>query len=387
MRTRTVAASVALAAALLLPSTGATALEDEEAKVLGADSAALSDARLIARAHGWELEPTVRHLQESRRFAALAADLAEEHPKAYAGARFADAPGTASVLRFVGAPPPDASLLVERAGLRAKLVGGARFSEVELQERSKAVHRHLLESGFKQVATATTTDDGVVATVYGDAEVKLPAELGGGVQVTRSREPVARDEHTLGGAPLLDGGTFNCTSGFTVRAGDGTTGVATAGHCTGLDQYQQPTDGLVYGMTHQAEHNGLFGDYEWKTTPHVEPAEFFATATQVREVNSVSTLLPVNTPSCVYGRSSNLRACDEVYSNFVIATVNGRTNWFLMAMDNDNTIPGDSGGPWSFATIADGIHKGDITLGGGRRNMWSRADLLPIALGVSVQTQ
>lgn len=47
-------------------------------------------------------------------------------------------------------------------------------------------------------------------------------------------------------------------------------------------------------MTHQGEHNGFFGDFEWKTTPHIEPAEFYATATQVRAVNSVLDALGVS---------------------------------------------------------------------------------------------
>lgn len=393
MRTPTlggVAVALAASAALMIPSTAAVAADDRDPghTALDATSAESIDARLLAKQNGWEPEATLHYVDESRRFAALAAQLAKEHPTAYAGSRFAERPGAASVVRFVGQPPEEARALIDRTGIPVEVLGDAKYSEAELQERASAVHAHLLKSGFRQVVAATTTEDVVLATVFGAGDPVLPPDLAEGVKVSVSREPVARDEHTLGGAPLLVNGTFNCTSGFTVRNDStGVTGVATAGHCTGLNQYRQPTDGLTYGLTHQGQHNGLLGDFEWKTTPHIEPAEFFATATQVREVNSVSSLLPENTPSCVYGRSSNARACDQVFSNFVIATVNGITNFFLMAMDNDNTIPGDSGGPWSFATIADGIHKGDITLDGGRRNMWSRAELLPFALGVSVRTQ
>lgn len=386
------AGALTVLAMLLLQATVAGAhTEDDPStgeKVLDEESSASVDARLIARANGWRHDATLRHVRESRRFADLAGELAEAHPKTYASATFADKPGQPSLIRFVGEPPEDARAQVERSGLRVDVVGGATYSETALHERAQAVHERLSRSGYQQVVTAAMDDDRILASVYGAGDPELPRELAEGVKVSESREPVAVDEHTRGGGPLLSNGAFRCTSGFTVRAGNGTTGVATAGHCTGLNQYRQPSDNLTYSTTFQAQHYGFWGDFEWHTTPHIEPAEFFATSTQVRQVNSIDGWLPVGTPSCVYGRSSNARACDTVYSNFVITTMgNGTTHWFLMAMTDDNTIPGDSGGPWSFATIADGIHKGDITLGGARRNMWSRADLLPISLGVSVRTQ
>ena len=232
----------------------------------------------------------------------------------------------------------------------------------------------------------STADDGVAATVSGDGKgLLLPAKLRAGVKVTAADGPLVREEHTRGGGILRDDGVFECTSGFAVVAANGVTGYAGAGHCDGINQYQQPEDGLTYGVVHQAQHLGLFGDFEWKTSNHIEPAEFFATNTEIRNVNSVTPAfsLPVNTPSCIYGRSSNLRACDQVFSTFVVSA--GISS--LYAMDGDHTIGGDSGGPWSFATIADGIHRGDVFLNGGWRNMWSQVGLLPAALGVSVRTK
>lgn len=385
--------SLLVAAAALAAPTAAIALEldqhdsDTGEEALDVRAASRQDARLVAEQHDWRLEPTTAFVEQARDFAQLAAKVADAHPKTYAGAVYGEQPGDAALLRFVGEPPAEVWDLVERSRLPVEVVGGAKYSEQQLQERAKTVHELLVRSGFEQVATATTTDDGLVATVFGKGEAELPRELRDGLELSRSPEPIVVEEHTRGGARLLDDGVFECTSGFSVVSGAGTTGVATAAHCDGLNQYEQPSDGLVYSMTHQAQHYGLFGDAEWKTTPHIEPAEFYARADELREVNSVSNQLPVNVPSCVYGRSSDLRACDDVYSNFVIATFNGTTHWFLMAMDGDNTVPGDSGGPWSFGTEADGIHKGDLTLGGGRRNIWTRADLLPTMLNVSVRTQ
>ena len=344
-----------------------------------------TDVELVAKTFEWPVDATAQYLKESRTFSGLSSELQRLFPKVYAGAIYGEQPGDGSVLRFVGTVPSKAAALARATGLKIELTGGARYSEKALQDRSVQVHDALVKLGHSQVVAATSTaDDRVAVTVSGDGKgLLLPADLRAGVKVSVADGPIVREEHTRGGGILRDDGTFECTSGFAVVAGNGVTGYAGAGHCDGINQYEQPEDGLTYGVVHQAQHVGFFGDFEWKTSAHIEPAEFFATNTEIRNVNSVTPAfsLPVNTPSCIYGRSSNLRACDQVFSTFVIS--GGIMN--LYAMDGDHTIGGDSGGPWSFSTIADGIHRGDIFLNGGWRNMWSQVGLLPAALGVSVR--
>ena len=168
MRTSTlggVAVSLAAAAALVLPSAAAAAGDDRNPghTALDAGSAATIDARLLAKQYGWEPEGTLHYVEESRRFAALAAQLAQQHPESYAGSRFAERPGEVSVVRFVGQPPEDALALIDRTGIPVKVVEDAKYGEAELQERAKAVHAHLVKSGFRQVVAATTTEDVVLA--------------------------------------------------------------------------------------------------------------------------------------------------------------------------------------------------------------------------------
>lgn len=391
-RTVRTAGIAALALAVLLPTAAASAHDgrdhdpEDAPPAVSRERAELRDAGILAKQRDWELRPALAHLQGSRRFASLVGRIAETFPERYAAAVYADAPGQPSSIRFVGEPPAEASRIIEAARLKVEVVGGARFSDVELRERAGKVHDYLLETGHRELTTATTAEDVILVTVQGDEPPRLPRELAAGVRVSVSREPVARDFHTRGGARLFDDGVFECTSAFTVT--DGTrTGVATAGHCSGLNQYQQPSDGLLYDMQHQAEHRGFWGDMEWKTTTHFEPAEYFAAPNDLRAVNTVSWWLPVNTPSCGFGRASNVRTCDDVFSTFVIVTVNGFTNWNLMAMDGLSKIPGDSGGPWSFGTEADGLVKGMATLSGAQRDVWTRASLMPFGIGVSVRTQ
>lgn len=388
--------SVALLAtlSLALGATSAVAQEghghkdhDTGERVLTARESAAVDARQVARQHDWKTEPTLVFLEESRKFAELTSELEETHPEAYAAAVYAEDPGDPSVVRFVGTPPKEALDRIKESGLRVEVDDGARRSAKELRARTDAVHARLLESGYDQVVAAALPDGTIEASVFGKGSPELPRALSHGVRVTESDKPVAHDAHTRGGARLLDDGVFECTSGFSVRGFNGATGVATAGHCNGLNQYQQPSDLLTYSMTHQAEHYGFWGDAEWKTTTHIEPAEYYARSAEVREVNSVSNLLPVNTPTCKYGRASNVRTCDDVYSNYVVAAFAGPTHYFLMATDNNNVTFGDSGGPWSFSTEADGITKGFMTLGGSTRDVWMRASLFPIAISVNVITQ
>ena len=260
--------------------------------------AELSDVRLIADQNDWGLYETRAHMKIQKIFGDLLERLSEKYPESYAGGIFAERPGDASLVRFVGKVPTGAAEDVDRSGLWVELEVGAKYSEAALEERALKVHKYLLSAGYKEVVTAVTTDDGVIASVTGKRQrgPELPAELREGVKVTEYRRSVATDEHTRGGARVLDDGTFECTSGFTVRSTTGVSGVLTAGHCNGINQYQQPSNGLVYRLTHQSQHISTFGDVEWKTSPHIEPAEFFARANEIRQVNSVLTFggLPVN---------------------------------------------------------------------------------------------
>jgi len=55
-------------------------------------------------------------------------------------------------------------------------------------------------------------------------------------------------------------------------------------------------------------------------------------------------------------------------------------------MEEDNTIGGDSGGPWFWINTAWGVHKGDVLMSGSSRNVWSQGRWVNNALGVSIRT-
>ncbi len=92
---------------------------------------------------------------------------------------------------------------------------------------------------------------------------------------------------------------------------------------------------------------------------HIEPAESYATATQIREVNSIDGAFANGATYCVYGRSSDNRACDTVYWTWAHSLSGATIISGLVGMSNDNKVPGDSGDGWWFNNEAAGVHRGD----------------------------
>lgn len=120
--------------------------------------------------------------------------------------------------------------------------------------------------------------------------------------------------------------------------------------------YADPQHGSTRAISHHQQHNGFLGDVEWKTSGHVEPADSYASASQIRQTNAVETSVAFKATYCLYGRSSNNRSCDQVWAPLMQQGVTGS----LVAMKNDNGIGGEPGGGWSFANTAAGGHQGTL---------------------------
>jgi hypothetical protein len=387
------AGALAVIALLSTASAGTIAAHDgedhNESKLvsLGYKESAYSDARLIAKANRLEVGTALRFAEGSRVFADFASTISGKYPS-FAIAVYAENPGEASVLKFKGTVPEAVKRQVAELGMKIRLVGGAKYDAAGMEAFNGKIHNLLLDAGWSQVVTSATPAQTIEATVYSKGgEAKLP-KLPISVKVSVSNEPIAEDHHTRGGGNVLNSTGFRiCTSGFSVIK-DGVTGISTSGHCDTMDQFQEPDTLITYESDSEDSHYGFWGDYQWQSTPtHFDLAEYFARANEIRDVNSVSGLLPVNTPTCSFGRTTLVRNCDEVYSNSVIATFSGPTHFFLMANDNNFSSPGDSGGPISFGTEADGLNKGSMTLGGARRQVWVRGGLMPAAIGASIMTK
>ncbi len=386
----TVVLATALCGAAFATTASAQAEERPgKSPAIGQEESEQLDAKALARLYDVPEGDALAFARDSRTFAGLSTELATKYPETFAGAAWAEKPGKAALLRFVGRPPADVVKAVEDLPFEVDVDPDARRSAEKQHEIAISAKDTLVEAGFDQVAIAPLVDGGFSATAWSEKEAEVP-RLPAGITVDVVDKPLLGDLHSRGGGNVLDGGVRECTSGFAVisLAAGGETGISTAGHCSGLDRYQEPNTGTTYDMDFERQHYGALGDYEWHSTPtHIDPAEYFARNNEIRDVNSVSGVLPVNTPTCMFGQTSDVRWCDTVAFQNVIATFSGPAHCFLTLNATSSAQPGDSGGPVSWGTEADGLIKGFMTVGGVRRDVWVRASLMPSAIGVAVRTK
>ena len=396
------AASRALAlliaiASFATPATAATVNPDPSVELHDQATAEAIDIAIIADDKGWSLAATRRHLDDQHAFGELQDQIEAQFPTKFAGAEFAASPGGRSYLRFKGAVPSAARSLATDAGLNVGLTGGRKYSAAELANRAVAVVRFFGDAGYQLVGSAVLPSGLIEVAVTGEQTpgAELPPLLSDGVRVTFVGHDVVEEFHTYGGA-YVHGSSSECTSGFTVQSQlTNETGVTTAAHCSGIDHYHQPQGGPSYDMVFEDEHEGLNGDVQWHTTlpdqngvQHADLAEYYASPTDLREVNSVETSAAVNNTYCVYSRRQGTRTCDQVYSTFVTSlTFSGGLVSNLVAMEDLNAVPGDSGGPWSYSTEAVGSDRGSQWIWFKTRDVWSKAWLFDSAIDVEVMTQ
>lgn len=394
-----VAAITALTLSQFATSASAQDSTENEASTGNADvtlqteaEALEQDLALIAEARGWTIEQAERQYRNAELVGDLAEALAASHPESFIGSELPKDPADAPILYVKGKSP---SLVAQEADtLGIRVVDGQPFSFLELEERESAVHSALYELGFDQISTGFALDGGgrIDATVY-DAALSaadvtlaaLPADLAEDVSLTVDTEPIASTAHAFGGARVRDDGRNECTSGWTVVSSGGTTGVTTAGHCAGINQIVEDGVGPM-ALNFRNQHLGQWGDVEWHTSSHVEPARFYSEWGTLRDTRRLEARanISVNENICVYGRFSNERNCDlEVKDVSERCTYDGVTYGRLVQMNGRAVVKGDSGGGWSLGNKAYGSTWGWC----GGLDMFSVADLYDEAIGVTVRLQ
>ncbi len=201
--------------------------------------------------------------------------------------------------------------------------------------------------------------------------------------VLRGSGPIVTPQHSRGGNWLRDDGFRECTSGWAVSGPNGD-GIITAAHCTGLNQFEQPGVPL-YSMTWRNQVHGTGGDVEYHTTTHIEPDDFYATSTAIRDVTGTrSTNTMVGNSVCVYGRSSNVRTCNHTVQAVGLTINSGGVTITQMARSHNatSTIGGDSGGGWSWSNTAWGVHHG---IDGSGRGYFTPARQAEAVLNVTIK--
>ena len=191
-----------------------------------------------------------------------------------------------------------------------------------------------------------------------------------------------------GGQHLFRGVDPWCTSGFSVQNGSGTRGVLTAGHCDNSLSFNSRS------LPFQSEAYSGSYDVQWHTGPaelHVvnriwdglfdttTPYYRFITGTRPRAQQFVGEVV------CKYGMTSG-PTCGTISSTtFAPSYVPGAAATFIVVTSSiqDQSQPGDSGGPWYSGETAYGIMSGHFTANFDA--IYMAIDYIS-ALGVSVLT-
>ncbi|WP_460915905.1 chymotrypsin family serine protease [Plantactinospora veratri] len=285
--------------------------------------------------------------------------------------------------------------MVAASGVPIRIVDGQPYSAGELADRSRAVHGHLKALGYTSVTTAADITSGQVrATVTAEpgtglraatVGTALPEALRTGLDLDVVEGPAnIRQTSLFGGMPTTrPGAGLICTTGFSVSPG-GFVGVTTAAHCNNSEAAH---NGARHPLNLFDEHLGDFGDVEWSTTSGVPVTDdFVAGSTETRDVTGVRALadMMIGDQACVFGQSTGLRRCSFIADLDVSITDRRGTSHRQVAVRDNITQVGDSGGPWFVGTVAYGTHVGNAQVNGASVSAFSVADLFDEALGVRV---
>ena len=358
------------------------------------DDALAADAQIIADTNGWSQADTLVRLKHQAKFSQLVARLAQDYPATFAGSwTSTDKALPDSFVRFKGPVPPEATALADSIGVRVNLNANAIYSSLDMRDRAARLQTELTALGSPEVGTAVlVAEQRIVATAVRPPGIeglsveailaRLPSwTAAGDISIDFIDGPLNQQAHTYGGAWMRDDGARECTSGFTAVR-QGVTGVTTAGHCTGINQYEQPSDGLVYSAPNIIEHQGSWGDVEFHSTTHAEYARFYANVNDFRSVHLMFLAegISAGDSMCGFGRKTLGERCGTVWATYVTCGSLGH----MVLMVTSFMATGDSGGPFFLGTTAAGDFQGWCIFSGTSHTEFSVADYFDEAIGATL---
>lgn len=383
--------------ALAEDTSGPTSVESGAQPIFQSDAeAAAQDLAAAAAAHGWSKDQAIAYTIAEAAIGKVAETVAAERPEVFVGSAIADNPSEPPVLFVKGISDEYVRGLVASAGIPIDIRDGQPLSYAELQERTTLINDSLLESGYTDVSSlydlyaGGVIDVEVVATPGladdpADVARLLPADVRNAVRITVLPGVQGGPDGLFGGMRTRDDGTNVCTTGFTVeRISTGLRGVASAGHCgIFVNEAVHPGHG-THQIDHYTSYVGSLGDFQWFTSGQVETDDFYSDTDTIRDVTAVELQsgLSQNEAVCAYGRSSNDADCSLRISNVNVNC--GPTPGNQVRMNGDTQIPGDSGGPWYWGTVAYGLHRGGCGTSG--NDHFSVAALVDNAIVAQVVT-
>jgi len=401
--------SLGLILGLSCAFTGVLANEDHshETLLISQSQAIQEDTRLLAKERGLNIKEVQASLAFQQKFSDFFAETSKKYPNQIARVWLEPAPYQEAHIQFVGDTP------AIKAPANVRVFGGGLYSIQEQQKR--AVHladvlkanqqRNFLtyfdqRSGQLKLEVKTNQQHKALSERSLTAMLANSHKFADGddarlisslsiedidYQVIIGAGDIYDFDYARGGEWLTDDGFQECTSGWAVSGPNGN-GIITAAHCTGLNGLDHHYTTSDPSITFRSQERGN-GDVEYHTTSHTEVAEYYAREDEVRDVTGIKwTFLMLPGQSvCEYGRSDNVRSCDhDVIATGVTTTfTDGVTVSNLVRVSGDDSIGGDSGGPWSWGTVAWGVHSGS----NGSTSVFTPVQRAQSELNVTILTQ
>lgn len=359
------------------------------------DRAQLTDLALMGSQEGIDVTEAIDRFAWQEPFSRAVAELRTRFPDDFSGAEIQD--DVHAVVSFRAHVPADALRLLESFPRPIEVHSGTGFSQAAADEALVQAHMWVMAQHDVQSAASSYNPDTGAITIHvlPDVDVAKPsydlliqaliAGLGNDPNVSLAITDDLRDgsdANLLGGARLEAQGSNNltCSSAFNVKTSSGTRGVLTAEHCIN-ELTQENTPGSTETiLSHVASHGGYWGDFQWHTSAGFEVDEFYYDVGTQRDLAAVGTAVK-GQRLCAFGHASYDAWCDVVYQ-----LDHCRFDYCrLVAMENNIASGGDSGGVWYYGSTAYGVHEG-YKWHFGSRDLYSRADYVDNALGVSILT-
>lgn len=308
-------------------------------------------------------------------FVVLVDDIRRKFPDDFAGARVEN--DSTIWVAFSGDAPTDAATALGEFERPINIIENRGFTESELIEHLHETHHsakgHALVDKIVSSYDIATGD--ISVTVAHDGSLSTQTEKDALVTALRAGLPSSVADHVGGidfrviddleGGPeaSLGGGTkVNlCTAGFVIRNGS-QRNLTTAGHCTDDPTYDDTDvsgNDVTVDLETEDSHEGEWGDLERLSLPDesehsfVNKFRYNTGADQFQFVYTIAGIPEEGIWLTKFGQTTGYGSARVYRTNVSVNDIDR-----LVAMHNQVTDGGDSGGPWFDGTEAYGIHFG-----------------------------
>lgn|GEM_PF-1717350 len=372
-----------------------------------------TDISILIQETGLPEESVRKTIAFQKSFRIYANKLLTQYPDKISSIYVEKLPAIRGHIKFVDEVPEELNLSIKELNQEDKIIltGNGKVSFKDNNKRAVALSNTLAKMKYKNVVTFFDPIKNVI-----QIEIKIPTNekapkkenlmipLQKGLEISslksnaknltekdieltiiRGEGAIVTEDYSRGGSLVRDDGFSECTMGWSVSGPYGD-GIITAGHCNGINQLQDHSNGNVYDTVWRSQVYNLSGDVEYHTTPiSGELDDFHADSTSIRDVIDIqSTNTMVGSYVCLYGRFSNVRTCNNVVTAInVTVNADGTTQVGNLARTNNtSSIPGDSGGGWSWNNTAWGVNHGHDSAGNG---YFTPVQVAESALGVTIK--